>query len=309
MNRMILVRATLCLGIVAAGLPTWGAEGWLVDFQKAREQAAAEGKDILMEFTGSDWCPPCKALKARVFDTEVFQKTAPEHFVLLKLDNPNDKSHQSPEEIAQYRKLSTEFKITGVPTIILADPDGRPFAKIVGYGGDAAEDYVQQLTDQKQKREERDAAFAEAERADRLERARWLDKAVSVVDAELAVAQYGDVIDQILQLDSDNEAQLKAKYEGLLQAEKIREALLELRRSAAADGPEATIKKIDELVTTLQPSGEALQEVLFMKGSLQFLQDQQASKATLEAAVKVAPDSRLARQIQQILATRFARGE
>ena len=41
-------------------------EGWLVDFEKAKAQAAKEGKPILMEFTGSDWCPPCKALHKNV---------------------------------------------------------------------------------------------------------------------------------------------------------------------------------------------------------------------------------------------------
>ena len=35
-------------------------EGWLVDFEKAKVQAVKEGKPILMEFTGSDWCPPAR---------------------------------------------------------------------------------------------------------------------------------------------------------------------------------------------------------------------------------------------------------
>jgi thioredoxin-related protein len=303
-----LVVTGLMMGIALAVTPAWGDEGWLVDFQKARQQAAAEGKSILMEFTGSDWCPPCKALKAQVLDSEVFQKEAPEHFVLLKLDNPRDKSHQSPEEIEQYQKLSAEFKITGVPTIILADHEGKPFAKMVGYGGDPAEAYVQKLTDQKQVREKRDAAFAEAEQAQGLEKARALDKAISVIDSELAVAQYGEVVEEIIQLDADNEAKLKEKYDGIRRLGQIREALDDVRRSAAAD-PQGAITKIDELLTTLQPTGEAMQEVLFMKGSLQFRQDRQAAKATLEAAAKVAPDTRLGQQIQQILATQFDQDE
>ena len=46
-------------------------EGWLVDFEKAKTQAAKEGKPILMEFTGSDWCPPCKALHKNVLVKEI----------------------------------------------------------------------------------------------------------------------------------------------------------------------------------------------------------------------------------------------
>ena len=36
-----------------------------------------------------------------VLDTDLFKKRAPEKFILLKLDNPNDKSKQTPAEIAR----------------------------------------------------------------------------------------------------------------------------------------------------------------------------------------------------------------
>ena len=77
------------------------ADGWLVDFEKAKAQAAKEEKSILMEFTGSDWCPPCKALAKNVLTQDVFKTEMPKNFVLLKLDSPRDKSKQTPEEIAQ----------------------------------------------------------------------------------------------------------------------------------------------------------------------------------------------------------------
>ena len=48
-------------------------EGWLVSFEKAKQQAAKEGKPILMEFTGSDWCPPCKALHKNVLVKDDFK--------------------------------------------------------------------------------------------------------------------------------------------------------------------------------------------------------------------------------------------
>ena len=31
-------------------------KGWTRNFEEAKELAAKEGKSILMEFTGSDWC-------------------------------------------------------------------------------------------------------------------------------------------------------------------------------------------------------------------------------------------------------------
>ena len=119
--KKLLVLASVAL---LSSASVFGAEeGWLVDFNAAKEQAAKEGKEIFMEFTGSDWCPPCISFKKKVLDTEVFKTAAPEGYVLLKLDSPRDKSKQSPEESEQYKKLSAEYKITGVPTVILAAQD------------------------------------------------------------------------------------------------------------------------------------------------------------------------------------------
>jgi len=32
---------------------------WTRNLEEAQAKAKKEGKSILMEFTGSDWCPPC----------------------------------------------------------------------------------------------------------------------------------------------------------------------------------------------------------------------------------------------------------
>ena len=58
---------SLTFGVFLAGVfycstITSGAEGWVTDYETAAKQAKEEGKDLLLEFTGSDWCPPCKEL-------------------------------------------------------------------------------------------------------------------------------------------------------------------------------------------------------------------------------------------------------
>ena len=131
----------------AATTPDRGGEsGWLVDFAKAKAQSAKEGKPILMEFTGSDWCPPCIALHDNVLTSDVFKEQMPKKFILLKLDNPNDKSKQTPAEIAQYKKLSAEYKVEGVPTIIVADATGKEQHRQVGYSrSQTAQEWVTEL--------------------------------------------------------------------------------------------------------------------------------------------------------------------
>jgi len=135
----------ILLALGGLTLSAQAEEGWLVDFAKAKTQAAKEGKPILMEFTGSDWCPPCKALHNNVLTSKDFKRKMPKKFILLKLDNPRDKSKQTPEEIAQYKKLSQEYKIKGVPTIIVADAKGKEQHRQVGYSGETAKDWVEKI--------------------------------------------------------------------------------------------------------------------------------------------------------------------
>ena len=68
---------------------------WVNEFEKAKQTAATEGKDLLMDFTGSDWCGWCIRLHKEVFDLDAFKTAAPKNFVLVELDYPNDKSKLS----------------------------------------------------------------------------------------------------------------------------------------------------------------------------------------------------------------------
>ena len=127
MNSIDSLTRTAALAFGAAAILTLplnsqAADGWVVDFEKAKAQAAKEGKSILMEFTGSDWCPPCIQLSKNVLTKDVFKTEVPKNFVLLKLDSPRDKSKQTPEEIEQYKVISAKYGVQGVPTIFIADP-------------------------------------------------------------------------------------------------------------------------------------------------------------------------------------------
>src|SRR5947209_17010939 len=70
---------------------------WLTDFKKAQEAARTTHKPLLIEFTGSDWCPPCIMLRRDVFSSKQFQEYAAKTFVLLELDFPRRK--EQPREL------------------------------------------------------------------------------------------------------------------------------------------------------------------------------------------------------------------
>src|SRR5262249_16992346 len=63
--------------------------GFRADFDEAVNVAKEEHKDLLVDFTGSDWCIWCKKLHSEVFDFDSFLDGADEKFVLVALDYPH----------------------------------------------------------------------------------------------------------------------------------------------------------------------------------------------------------------------------
>ena len=300
-------KAALAVGaaaILSLPLNSQAADGWLVDFEKAKAQAAKEGKSILMEFTGSDWCPPCIQLEKNVLSQEAFKTGAPKNFILLKLDSPRDKSKQTPEEIEQYQVLSKQYAIQGVPTIFLTDAKGEPYWQTVGYSGDPADKYVANLNAQLATLAKRDESFAKAEKAEGTEKAKHLAEGLSLVSNELALSTYDDVVAKIIKLDADNKAGLKAKFEGLKNSVDFKAELQSVLRGGGAD-PKSALAAIDKLIEEKKPTGESLQEALFYKGSIHFSDDKAKAKALLLEAQKLAPDSDIGKRINGILAEFF----
>ncbi|MBT4691726.1 MAG: thioredoxin family protein [Planctomycetaceae bacterium] len=281
-------------------------EGWVRSFAEAKELAAKEGKSILMEFTGSDWCQPCKALHKNVLGTDAFKNEITKDFILLVLDNPRDKTLVSDAEQEQYKKLSAQYKVTGVPTVFLADAEGKPYHKQVGYGGDPAEKWVANARGKVKVLAQRDEFFAQASEAKGIERAKLLEKAISEIDQAIRLSLYGDTVSEIVSLDAENTAGLKSKYEGLQQAEQFKGKLAEIRSTSRAKQPEEVIAAIDELIKTAKPTGAALQEAVFFKSAVLFGSgDKDGAKALLLQAQKLAPNTATGQRIPNIIEANF----
>jgi len=104
---------------------------WLTNFETAQARARSEKKLLLIEFTGSDWCPPCIMLGRQVFSQPEFKDYAAQHLVLLEVDFPRTKE-LSAEQRAANEKLADQFGIDGFPTVIILDSDGRKIGEL-GY--------------------------------------------------------------------------------------------------------------------------------------------------------------------------------
>jgi thiol-disulfide isomerase/thioredoxin len=98
-------------------------EGWETDVDAAITLAKKEQKAVMIEFTGSDWCPPCIMMEKEVFSKEEFVKKASEDFILVYVDFP-----RGDKELAEKNKpIGERFEITGYPTVILLDSEGEEF--------------------------------------------------------------------------------------------------------------------------------------------------------------------------------------
>lgn len=109
-----------------------GKTGWEDNYAKALEEARKDGKLVLLDFTGSDWCGWCIKLDEEVFSKSDFKKFAKDNLVLVELDYPRGKALPKATK-EQNARLKSEFKVSGYPTIVLVDADGKEQTRWVGY--------------------------------------------------------------------------------------------------------------------------------------------------------------------------------
>jgi len=102
------------------------------DFDKAYEAAKKDGKILMIEFTGSQWCPPCKMLHKFVLNTDEFVNFAKKSIHVVVADFDRSGQPLDKEFSAQYLKLAEKYRLEGFPTIILINPKNDEIKKIVG---------------------------------------------------------------------------------------------------------------------------------------------------------------------------------
>lgn len=127
--------AAAVLSLSLAGMLSAGE--WSTDLPKAVAKAKAEGKLVLVDFTGSDWCGWCKKLKAEVFDTQAFNDYAAKNLVLVEVDFPH-KTELPEAQKAANKALAQKYGVKGFPTLVILDGSGQQVGEL-GYmpGGPA----------------------------------------------------------------------------------------------------------------------------------------------------------------------------
>lgn len=120
------------------------SQNWETNFAEAKVKAAKENKNIILVFSGSDWCAPCIKLDKKVWQSEAFDKASKENWIIYKADFPKKKGNQLPEELANQNKALAEKynKAGNFPLVVLLDKNGKVLG-MESFKNISAEEYVQ----------------------------------------------------------------------------------------------------------------------------------------------------------------------
>lgn len=137
------MKNTLLLLFVLTGFFGY-SQDWKSNFDEAKKEAVNENKNILLVFSGSDWCAPCIKLDNVVWKSEVFKSESEKNWVIYKADFPKKKANQlSVEQTESNNKLAEKYNRNGsFPLVILLDKTGKVIG-MTGFKNISATDYIQ----------------------------------------------------------------------------------------------------------------------------------------------------------------------
>ena len=115
---------------------------WTEDIDLAFKTAAAEKKQVFIDFTGSDWCYWCILADKNIFSTKEWADFSAE-MVCLKVDFPS-KSKPDTATMAKRRALAKEFSVRGYPTFVLASPERNEIARFSA-GKKGASEFISEV--------------------------------------------------------------------------------------------------------------------------------------------------------------------
>ncbi|MDV6170053.1 thioredoxin family protein [Flavobacterium sp. DG1-102-2] len=107
------------------------AQDWNTDLGVAKKKALAENKNILLVFSGSDWCTPCIYMDKEVWPSKEFKLAADKSWVLLRADFLQKKGNPEPVNVNDMKMILAEkYNRDGFfPFFVMLDKNGKVLSK------------------------------------------------------------------------------------------------------------------------------------------------------------------------------------
>lgn len=122
------------------------AQHWENDFENGKKNAVAENKNIVLVFSGSDWCAPCMKLDKTIWSSEEFKTEADKNWILVKVDFPKKKTNSlSENQKNQNNHLAEQYNKDGhFPLVVILDKNGKVLGQ-TGYKNISPTAYIELL--------------------------------------------------------------------------------------------------------------------------------------------------------------------
>ena len=272
--------------------PVLAEDGWVLEFEEGKAASKAAGKDLLIDFGGSDWCLPCQWLKEKVVSKPQFIKQAGERFVLVDIDLPARTAIDAGRK-RRYEELQERYGIKSFPSVVLALPDGRAYARATYREAFATpETYWKHLTPLVERGKRLREALARVEKLQGPPKAEALADGLAEVDAKFVPLFFGDLLVELRAADPSDSTGYFAHLEG-------RKALDDFQAKLDLFKGGIDPSRVDAMIDRVKLRGESFQEALVLRAAGEVLAgDEARALGTFEAALDA-----------QATRTRFDRGD
>ncbi len=296
MNKLFLSMMTVAAACI---VPAYAADAWILDdMEQAKKVAAETNRSLLIEFAGSDWCPPCMAFEKNVLKHNDFIEKAQQNFVLLVLDWPK-KRQQVAAVKKRNQELFTAYGIDNVPTIVFADASGVPFGVFSGSRNKEAvyEEMEKALANKELMNKAREKA-AHATGKEKIMALLEMKKLAPprYVDSDL----YCDLNDELVAIDTTDLSGLRAKERAELQSKALDEKFDSLKDSLNnKQAIRDLLDKFEQEYQNLEP--EVKQRIVSCRAQILLSEGQiDEGLKMLEDGVQLAPESLIGRQMERL---------
>jgi thioredoxin-related protein len=136
----------LFLGIILFVTSLGFSQDWNYNFEEAKKLAAEQNKNIIIVFSGSDWCAPCIKLDRNIWQSDAFKKEAAQDWIIVRADFPRKKANELPKDQTEHnRKLAEKFNLEGsFPLVVILDKNGKVLGKM-GFKNVSPEEYIKMI--------------------------------------------------------------------------------------------------------------------------------------------------------------------